>query len=76
MFRGAEQATLSQEVTRAIAQAEVIVIGPSNPIASIGPILAVPGLRDALAAADAPGPGSRSPTARSQPTTPGWWTGS
>jgi LPPG:FO 2-phospho-L-lactate transferase len=53
-FRGAEQATMTQEVSHAIAQAEVIVIGPSNPIASIGPILAVPGLREALMAADAP----------------------
>ena len=30
------------------------MIGPSNPIASIGPILAVPGMREALADADAP----------------------
>ena len=30
------------------------MIGPSNPIASIGPILAVPGMREALASADAP----------------------
>ena len=53
-FRGAEDARLTAEVRRAIEAAEAIVIGPSNPIASIGPILAVPGLRDALAAADAP----------------------
>src|SRR4051794_3000800 len=53
-FRGAEQAGLTEEVERAIAAAEAIVIGPSNPIASIGPILAVPGMREALAAADAP----------------------
>lgn len=53
-FRGAESATLSNEVRRAIDSAETIVIGPSNPIASIGPILAVPGLRDALIEADAP----------------------
>jgi LPPG:FO 2-phospho-L-lactate transferase len=53
-FRGAERATLSNEVRRAIESAEAIVIGPSNPIASIGPILAVPGLRDALIVADAP----------------------
>ena len=38
----------------AIATAETIVIGPSNPVVSIGPILALPGMRDALAAADAP----------------------
>ena len=53
-FRGAEHARLTEEVERAIAAAEAIVIGPSNPIASIGPILAVPGMREALIAADAP----------------------
>ena len=53
-FRGAEQAQLDGEVRRAIEEAEAIVIGPSNPIASIGPILAVPGMREALAGADAP----------------------
>ena len=37
----------------AIASAEVILIGPSNPIASIGPVLAVPSMRDALTAASA-----------------------
>jgi len=53
-FRGAEQATPSNEVLAAIAGARAIVIGPSNPLASIAPILAVPGIRDALIAADAP----------------------
>jgi LPPG:FO 2-phospho-L-lactate transferase len=53
-FRGAEQARLTPEVQEALAQAEAIVIGPSNPIASIGPMLAVPGMRDALVTADAP----------------------
>jgi LPPG:FO 2-phospho-L-lactate transferase len=53
-FRGAEQATPSSEVLSAIAAARAIVIGPSNPLASIGPILAVPGIREALLAADAP----------------------
>jgi LPPG:FO 2-phospho-L-lactate transferase len=53
-FRGAAEASLSDEARRAIAGAETIVIGPSNPIASIGPILAVPGLREALVEADAP----------------------
>ena len=38
----------------AIARAEVILFCPSNPIVSIGPILAVPGIREALAAARAP----------------------
>jgi LPPG:FO 2-phospho-L-lactate transferase len=53
-FRGAENARLSEEVERALDAAEAIVIGPSNPVASIGPILAVPGLREALERADAP----------------------
>jgi LPPG:FO 2-phospho-L-lactate transferase len=53
-FRGAEQASVTPEIARVIDAAEAILIGPSNPIASIGPILAVPGIRDALLAADAP----------------------
>jgi LPPG:FO 2-phospho-L-lactate transferase len=53
-YRGAERAAPSAEVLAAIAAASAIVIGPSNPLASIGPILAVPGMRDALAGADAP----------------------
>ena len=38
----------------AVAEAEAIVIGPSNPVISIGPILALPGMREALAGAPAP----------------------
>lgn len=53
-FRGAEQARPSEQVLAAIAQASAIVIGPSNPLASIAPILAVPGMREALAEAPAP----------------------
>jgi LPPG:FO 2-phospho-L-lactate transferase len=53
-FRGAERARPTPEVMRAIEEAEAIVIGPSNPIASIGPILALPGMRDALTSAKAP----------------------
>jgi LPPG:FO 2-phospho-L-lactate transferase len=53
-YRGAEQARASSEALAAIAAAKVIVIGPSNPLASIGPILAVPGMREALIAAEAP----------------------
>jgi LPPG:FO 2-phospho-L-lactate transferase len=53
-FRGAEEAAPSPETLAAIASARAIVIGPSNPLASIAPILAVPGIREALAAADAP----------------------
>jgi LPPG:FO 2-phospho-L-lactate transferase len=41
-------------VLEAIAAAEVILVCPSNPVVSIGPILALPGLRDALARSAAP----------------------
>lgn len=47
-FVGIERASPTPEVTAAIARADAIVIGPSNPLVSIGPILAVPGLRRAL----------------------------
>jgi LPPG:FO 2-phospho-L-lactate transferase len=53
-FRGAEQAAPNPAVLSVIESARAIVIGPSNPLASIAPILAVPGIREALAAADAP----------------------
>src|SRR5258705_13999069 len=53
-FRGAEQARPSEAVLDAIAGADAIVIGPSNPLASIAPILAVSGMGDALRAARAP----------------------
>jgi LPPG:FO 2-phospho-L-lactate transferase len=53
-FDGAGQATPTPEVLDAIADAEAIIVGPSNPIISIGPILTVPGLREALVAASAP----------------------
>jgi LPPG:FO 2-phospho-L-lactate transferase len=53
-FAGIERARPSPEVRSAVAAAEAIVIGPSNPVISIGPILAVPGMRELLAGADAP----------------------
>jgi LPPG:FO 2-phospho-L-lactate transferase len=53
-FRGAEQARPGAEALAAIESARAIVIGPSNPLASIAPILAVPGIREALLAAPAP----------------------
>jgi len=53
-FRGAERARPTPEVLEAVAGARAIVIGPSNPLLSIGPILALPGMRDALRAAAAP----------------------
>jgi LPPG:FO 2-phospho-L-lactate transferase len=51
---GIEAAHPTAEVLEAIATAEAIVIGPSNPVISIGPILAVPGMREALRRAAAP----------------------
>ncbi len=48
-FRGVEDARPTPEVVAAIATADVIVIAPSNPVVSIAPILAVPGMADALA---------------------------
>jgi LPPG:FO 2-phospho-L-lactate transferase len=51
---GIDEARLSQPVREAITQAEVIVFCPSNPIVSIGPILAVPGMRDLVQSARAP----------------------
>jgi LPPG:FO 2-phospho-L-lactate transferase len=53
-LRGLERARPSDAVLQAIAEAEAIVIGPSNPVISIGPILALPGMREALRAAPAP----------------------
>jgi LPPG:FO 2-phospho-L-lactate transferase len=53
-YRGAEQAKASEQALAAIAGASAIVIGPSNPLASIGPILAVPAIHEALASANAP----------------------
>ena len=51
---GIEHARPTAEVLAAIEAADAIVIGPSNPVISIGPILALPGLRAALEAAAAP----------------------
>ena len=53
-FAGIEAARPTPEVLDAIERARAIVIGPSNPVVSIGPILAVPGMRDALRTATAP----------------------
>jgi LPPG:FO 2-phospho-L-lactate transferase len=53
-LRGISSARPTAEVTEAIADADLIVIGPSNPVISIGPILAVPGIREAMMTATAP----------------------
>jgi LPPG:FO 2-phospho-L-lactate transferase len=49
-FVGVEAARPTSEVLDALADATVVAIAPSNPIVSVGPILAVPGFTDALAA--------------------------
>lgn len=51
---GAEHAKPAPGVLEAIAGAEVILFPPSNPVVSIGPILAVPGIKEALLASSAP----------------------
>jgi LPPG:FO 2-phospho-L-lactate transferase len=53
-LRGLERAAPSDAVLEAIAAADAIVIGPSNPVISIGPILVLPGMREALRGAPAP----------------------
>jgi LPPG:FO 2-phospho-L-lactate transferase len=51
---GAERARPGPGVLEAIAAAETVLIAPSNPVVSIGTILSVPGIRDALVATEAP----------------------
>jgi LPPG:FO 2-phospho-L-lactate transferase len=47
-FAGVEKAKPAPGVVEAIQSASVVLLAPSNPVTSIGPILAVPGIRDAL----------------------------
>ncbi len=47
-FAGAEDSTPAPGVRQAIQQATAVILAPSNPITSIGPMLAVPGIREAL----------------------------
>ncbi len=47
-FAGASDAEPAPEVIESIVSADAVIIAPSNPITSIGPILAVPGIREAL----------------------------
>ncbi len=53
-LEGIAEAEPTREVLDALRKADTIVIGPSNPVISIGPILAVPGIREAIAASPAP----------------------
>ncbi|MFJ4011820.1 2-phospho-L-lactate transferase [Streptomyces sp. NPDC090026] len=51
---GADEAKPGPGVLQALAEADVILLPPSNPVVSIGTILAVPGIREAVASAAAP----------------------
>ena len=53
-FEGADAATAAPGLLDAIAEAELLLLAPINPFVSIGPILAVPELRAALAARSVP----------------------
>jgi LPPG:FO 2-phospho-L-lactate transferase len=53
-YVGMENATMSQSVRMALANADAILFAPSNPWLSIAPILAVPNLRDTLMRRDVP----------------------
>ncbi|HVA61310.1 MAG TPA: 2-phospho-L-lactate transferase [Mycobacteriales bacterium] len=53
-FAGADRARPAPGVLEAIATARIVLLAPSNPIVSIGAILAVPGIREALQATAAP----------------------
>jgi LPPG:FO 2-phospho-L-lactate transferase len=48
-LEGIAGATPTAEVLDALAAADAVIVGPSNPVISIGPILAVPGMREAIA---------------------------
>jgi LPPG:FO 2-phospho-L-lactate transferase len=54
VLEGIETARPTPEVAETLVTADTIVIGPSNPVISIGPILAVPGVRAAVREAPAP----------------------
>lgn len=54
VLAGIDAATPAPGVLDAIADADVVLLPPSNPVVSIGPILAVTGVRDAVAATPAP----------------------
>ncbi len=47
-YEGAEKANITPEMKKTIANSSTIIIGPSNPITSIGPMLAIKELKDAL----------------------------
>jgi LPPG:FO 2-phospho-L-lactate transferase len=53
-FVGAQTASPAPGVLSAIASADILLLAPSNPVVSIAPILAIPGLRSAIATGAAP----------------------
>ena len=53
-YRGAASSVPAPSVVEALETADVILIAPSNPVVSIGPILAIPGILSAVQAASAP----------------------
>ena len=53
-FRGVEGAPPGPGVLEALAAADAVILAPSNPVVSLGPILAVPSVRDALRTTTAP----------------------
>lgn len=53
-FVGSEKAVAGPGVVEAIAGADIVMLAPSNPVVSIGAILAVPGIRGALRSTSAP----------------------
>jgi LPPG:FO 2-phospho-L-lactate transferase len=53
VFKGADAAKATPEALAAISAADIIIFAPSNPIVSIGAILAVPGIRTAIETSDA-----------------------
>jgi LPPG:FO 2-phospho-L-lactate transferase len=53
-LRGIQDARPTERVLAAISGADAIVLCPSNPVVSVGPILALPGMTEALASSSAP----------------------
>ncbi len=54
LFEGIEDASPAPKVIESIEAAEAVIIAPSNPLVSIGPILSVPGVRNAIHRTDSP----------------------
>ncbi|NKB24573.1 MAG: 2-phospho-L-lactate transferase [Kiritimatiellae bacterium] len=52
-YHGAQQAKPTPEVLDVLSRSDLMIIAPSNPLGSIGPILAIPGIREALIQAPA-----------------------